>query len=231
MNIYGMEKLSLVDYDGHCACTLFTGACPLRCPYCQNASLVLPGLLPPPVSEGEIFAHLTKRRNVLDGVVISGGEPTINADLPVFLSKIKEKFGYLIKLDTNGVNPEMLEKLIRDRLVDYVAVDIKNSWDNYDIAVGIENYDPSNIKKSVNILKKGGVDYEFRTTLVGELHSEKDIKAMAEIVKDAPRYYLQRFVDSGACLADDLHEVPLETAKKYLEIVKPYVGEAELRSY
>lgn len=229
MRIYGMEKLSLVDFDGHCACTLFTGACPFRCPYCQNAPLVLD--LPKPLTEDEIFAHLAKRKSVLDAVVISGGEPTIHADLPQFIETVKNKFGYLIKLDTSGINPDMLELLIEKKLVDYVAMDIKSSYENYDIAVGIENYDPAPIKKSIEILKRGKVDYEFRTTLVEELHSEKDMRAIAGMIKGAPRYYLQKFVDSGACIAEGLTAVPKETAEKYMEIIRPFVGEIELRSY
>lgn len=229
MNIYGIEKLSLVDFDGHCACTLFTGACPFRCPFCQNAPLVLS--LPQPIAEEDIFAHLEKRKNVIDAVVISGGEPTMHKDLPEFIRRLKSRFSGLIKLDTSGSHPEMLERLIAEKLVDYVAMDIKNSLANYDITVGIENYDPAPIEKSIDILKRGRVDYEFRTTLVGELHSEQDIKAIAGMIKGAPRYYLQKFVDSGGCIADELTAVPKETAEKYLEIVKPYVGAAELRSY
>ena len=229
MKIYGMEKLSLVDYDGLCACTLFTGACPFRCPYCHNAPLVLSQ--PSALDEKEIFAHLEKRRGVLDGVVISGGEPTINADLPEFIADIKSRFGYKIKLDTSGYNPDMLERLISGKLIDYVAMDIKNSYENYDITVGIENFDTSGIKKSVDILKRGGVDYEFRTTLVAELHDRNDIVKMAEAAKGAPRYYLQKFTDSGNCIASGLTVVPAEVAKEYLEIIRPHVCEAELRGY
>ena len=229
MKIYGMEKLSLVDYDGYCACTLFTGTCPFRCPFCHNSALL--SCIPDEISTDEIFSYLEKRKNILGGVVISGGEPTINPDLPEFIKSIRNAFDYKIKLDTSGVNPTILEKLINEKLIDYVAMDIKNSYENYGASVGIENYDTKGIKSSVEILKRGLVDYEFRTTLVAELHGKSDIEKISEIVLGAPRFYLQKFVDSGNCVIGGLTAVPLSKAEEYLKIIKPAVRFAELRSY
>ena len=230
MKIYGIEKLTLVDYDGYCACILFTGACNFCCPFCQNSALVV-GSLPEPINQEEIDNYLALRTKVLDAVVVSGGEPTIHSDLPEYLKRIKDKFGYKIKLDTNGSNPEMLKKLVDKQLIDYVAMDIKNSLDYYDVTIGIENYNASKIKESIDYLLGNNIDYEFRTTLVYELHSMDNIKKIAKLIKGAKRYYLQKFEDKGGNIAYGLTAIPKEEALKYVEYMKEYVQKIELRGY
>ena len=230
MKIYGIEKLTLVDFDAHCSCILFTGACNFCCPFCQNSALVI-DQLPDPIDENEIEEYLKARTNVLYGVVISGGEPTINKGLPDYIRHIKSSYGYKIKLDTNGSNPEMLKQLVEEGLVDYVAMDIKNSLDDYDLAIGIENYDTSKVKESIDYLKEGHVDYEFRTTLVYELHSKKNIEESAELLKGAKRYFLQHFEDRGGNICDSLTAIPKEQAEEFVDILKKNIEYVSLRGY
>ena len=230
MKIYGIEKLTLVDFDAHCSCILFTGACNFCCPFCQNSALVV-DQLPNPIDENEIEEYLKARTNVLYGVVISGGEPTINKGLPDYIRHIKSLYGYKIKLDTNGSNPEMLKQLVEEGLVDYVAMDIKNSLDDYDLAIGIENYDTSKVKESIDYLKEGHVDYEFRTTLVYELHSKKNIEEIAELLKGAKRYFLQHFEDRGGNICDSLTAIPKEQAEEFIDILKKNIEYVSLRGY
>lgn len=195
MLILGLTKTTLLDYPGKVAATIFTGGCNFRCPFCHNGNLVLNPSLEPAVSEEEVFEHLIKRKNVLEGVCVSGGEPTIQGDLPEFLSKIKA-LGYLIKLDTNGMHPEIIQKLIEDKLVDYIAMDIKNTYEKYEITSGIKNIDVAKIKQSIDYLINGALPYEFRTTLVKEYHQEEDIMEMARMISGADTWYLQSFKDS-----------------------------------
>ena len=230
MKIYGIEKLTLVDFDAHCSCILFTGACNFCCPFCQNSALVI-DQLPNPIDENEIEEYLKARTNVLYGVVISGGEPTINKGLPDYIRHIKSSYGYKIKLDTNGSNPKMLKQLVEEGLVDYVAMDIKNSLDDYDLAIGIENYDTSKVKESIDYLKEGHVDYEFRTTLVYELHSKKNIEEIAELLKGAKRYFLQHFEDRGGNICDSLTAIPKEQAEEFVDILKKNIEYVSLRGY
>jgi len=230
MKIYGIEKLTLVDFDAHCSCILFTGACNFCCPFCQNSALVI-DQLPDPIDENEIEEYLKARTNVLYGVVISGGEPTINKGLPDYIRHIKSAYGYKIKLDTNGSNPEMLKQLVEEGLVDYVAMDIKNSLDDYDLAIGIENYDTTKVKESIDYLKEGHVDYEFRTTLVYELHSKKNIEEIAELLKGAKRYFLQHFEDRGGNICDSLTAIPKEQAEEFVDILKKNIENVSLRGY
>ena len=230
MKIYGIEKLTLVDFDAHCSCILFTGACNFCCPFCQNSALVI-DQLPDPIDENEIEEYLKARTKVLYGVVISGGEPTINRGLPDYIRHIKSAYGYKIKLDTNGSNPEMLRQLVEEGLVDYVAMDIKNSLDDYDLAIGIENYDTSKVKESIDYLKEGHVDYEFRTTLVYELHSKKNIEEIAELLKGAKRYFLQHFEDRGGNICDSLNPIPKEEAEEFVNILKTKIENVSLRGY
>ncbi len=223
-----MEKFSLVDYEGKVACTLWTAKCNFRCPFCHNSSLV-DGVLPDEIPEEDIFEYLEKRKNILDGVCVTGGEPTLNRDLPQFLKRIKD-YGYQIKLDTNGTNPDMLEEIFDKNLVDYVAMDIKNSPEKYYLTAGREP-DFDKIKRSIQLIKTK-VDYEFRTTLVSELHEESDLKGMGELVGEVKRFYLQKFEDNGNCLLDGLSAVPIEDAKRFAEILSSYVGtKVVLRSY
>lgn len=229
MKIIGLEKLSLVDYDGHTACTLFTGGCNFRCPFCHNGDLVLTPQNFDAYSDEEIFSYLEKRQGLLDGVVISGGEPTMYADLPNYAKRIKA-LGYDVKLDTNGTNPEMLERLIEKGYIDYVAVDVKSSRDGYLKTAGL-NFFPEKVAKTVDLLKKNKINYEFRTTLVDELIKEEDIVSMADWLENSEKLFLQKFIEREGCIEKGLHEVPKEVALHYLDIFKKKGINAYLRNY
>lgn len=226
MKICGIQKVSLVDYNEHISTTIFTSGCNFSCPFCHNAGLVKGN--EPEIPEKEILNYLTKRKSVLDAVVISGGEPTLHKDLPIFISKIKE-LGYLIKLDTNGTNIEMLKYLIDNKLIDYVAMDIKNSLDKYNLTIG-KDYN-FNHKEVIEYIMTCGIDYEFRTTLIDGHHSESDVIKIGKLIKGAKRYYLQKFEDSGNCLSSGLKEVDYNTALRYQNILKDYIPNTFLRGY
>ena len=196
MNIQGFQKLTLLDYPGHTACTLFTGGCDLRCPFCHNVPLVLDPAAEPPIPEEEIFSFLEKRKGILDGVAVTGGEPMLQKDIGSFLQKIKT-MGFAVKLDTNGSHPERLEPLIKAGLVDYVAMDIKNRREKYALTAGIPGLDIAPFEKSVSLLMTGGIEYEFRTTVIKEFHSPEDVLSIARWIQGAKHYYLQQFRDSG----------------------------------
>lgn len=223
----GIEKLSLVDFDGKLSCTLFTGGCNYRCPFCHNSPLIKEQ---PFLDLNEILDYLNKRKKMLDAVVISGGEPTLHKELPDILKVIKE-FGYIIKLDTNGTNPKMLKELIDNKLIDYVAMDIKGSLNNYHLITGVNNPLLDNIKESINILKLSNIDFEFRTTLVKEYHDLDTIKDMKELLEGTKKIYLQKFVLRETCLNQSLNEVDINTAKQYKEILEQTVEKVILRGY
>lgn len=225
MKISGFQKMTLLDFPGKVACTLFTFGCNLRCPFCHNASLVLGGALAEHTEE-EILSYLEKRKGLLDGVCITGGEPLLQPDIADFIKKIKA-LGYAVKLDTNGCFPEKLKELVNGGLVDYVAMDIKNCLSKYPVTVGIKNFDIAPIKESIEFLVNGNIDFEFRTTIAKELHTLEDIKALAEEIKGAKKYFLQNFVDSGDLIGENLSSHDKETleemkaeAKKTLDIVE-----------
>ncbi len=201
MNIFGFQKMTLLDFPGKVACTVFTGGCNFRCPFCHNARLVT-HIDDPEISKEEILSYLNKRKGLLDGVCITGGEPLLQPDLADFISEIK-KMGYAVKLDTNGAYPEKLANLLERNLLDYVAMDIKNSKEKYAQTCGVE-VDIQKIEQSVQLLKSGKVEYEFRTTLVKELHEEKDVLSMAKWLQGTRYWYLQNFVDSGDLIAKGL---------------------------
>lgn len=230
MKLFGLEKLSLVDYDGHTAATVFTGGCNFRCPYCHNGSLVELEKNPYLIDEEEIIAYLTKRKGLLDGLTVTGGEPTLHKDLPDFIRKVKD-IGYDVKLDSNGTNPEMLKYLARENLVDYIAMDIKNSPSKYAATIGKQNYDLSAVNESVEFLKKGTVKYEFRTTAITELIDESDFYSIAEWLDGADKFFLQKYRDTDGCLTHGFSAIPEETAQKYVDIVGKKVKLAALRGY
>lgn len=226
MNFYGFQKMTLLDYPGKVACTLFTGGCNLRCPFCHNASLVLQPDASEVYEESYILEYLGKRRGLLDGVCITGGEPLLNRDLKDFIKKVKE-LGYSVKLDTNGSFPDRLAELVSDGLIDYVAMDVKNCKEKYALTVGIKNFDIKNIEKTVEFLLKNTVDYEFRTTVVKQFHEPQDIERLAQWITGAKRYFLQGFVDSGNLIGQGLEAVDKniliimkEKAGKYLNSVQ-----------
>ena len=228
MVIQGLQKLTLLDYPGQVACTVFTAGCNFRCPFCHNASLVIDTYHNENIPEGEVFAFLKKRQGILDGVCVSGGEPLIQHGIIKFLERIKE-LGYAVKLDTNGSFPDKLERAVEEGLVDYVAMDIKNSRENYGRTVGIVDYDIQNIQKSVNFLLSDRVPYEFRTTVVQEFHQRSDFESIAEWIRGAQRYYLQQFVDSGDLIRGGLHGYNRDIMEQALAIVKKSVMLAEIR--
>lgn len=196
MKICGFQKMTMLDYPGKVACTVFTGGCNFRCPFCHNAMLVTDIDENAVYAEDEILSYLNKRKGIIDGVCITGGEPLLQNDIGDFLVKVKET-GMPVKLDTNGSYPEKLRELVSRGLVDYVAMDIKNSKEKYPLTVGLPGYDIGKIEESVEFLMSGAVDYEFRTTVVREFHTAEDIVKITEWIAGAKRYFLQGFVDSG----------------------------------
>lgn len=199
MLISGLQKLTLLDYPGQVACTVFTGGCNFRCPFCHNASLVLPEQLVQDTDEEQVLSFLKKRVGVLDGVAVTGGEPLLHKDIGAFLSRIKA-LGYRIKLDTNGSFPELLMELVRDGLVDRVAMDIKNAPELYARTVGLDKLELAPIERSKDFLLTGAVDYEFRTTVVKGLHTQESLRGAAKWIRGAKEYHLQQFKDSGNVL-------------------------------
>lgn len=230
MKISGIQKLTLLDYPGTVACTLFTAGCNFRCPFCHNAALVLPEQIEDgSLDEDEVLDFLKKRQGILDGVAITGGEPMLHRDLPEQLSKIKA-LGYKIKLDTNGSNPEMLKEVIERRLIDRVAMDIKNSPEAYGETIGVKNFDLAPIERSKDMLLCGDMDYEFRTTVVKGIHTEESLIEAAKWIKGAKEYYLQQFKDSGnLIMPEGLSAYDEKEMHTLAELVREHVPAAEVR--
>ena len=229
MIINGFEKLSLVDYPGYTAATVFTGACNMRCPFCHNAILVIDAQHQPIVEEQYVLDYLNKRKGIIDGLCITGGEPTLQKDLTEFIKRCRET-GVKIKLDSNGTNPNILKDLINQNLLDYVAMDIKNCKNKYSITANA-SIDLNKIQESIDILEASNVDHEFRTTLVKEFHTIEDVEKIAQWLDGTKKYYLQKFEDKGGCIEDGLHEVPLDQAHKMRDIARNFIKLVELRSY
>ena len=227
MVIKGLQKLTLLDYPGHLACTVFTGGCNFRCPFCHNASLVL-GKGEEEYTIEEFFDFLRKRQGTLEGVAITGGEPLLQANIVDFIKKIKD-MGFKVKLDTNGSFPEKLKELVSLDLVDYVAIDIKNSLNKYSKTVGRLGYDTERVCESIKFLMDSDIEYEFRTTVVSELHSIEDIEEIGKMIEGAKRWYLQNFVDSGDLICAEMHGIDKEQMNQYIEIARKYVPNAEIR--
>jgi pyruvate formate lyase activating enzyme len=231
VKIGGLQKLTLIDYPQKVACTVFLSGCNFRCPWCYSGELVLPEKIKnhPEILEEDFFTFLEKRKGKLDGVVICGGEPTINPDIDTFLEKIKGK-GFLIKLDTNGSFPEIIEKLLQKNLLDYIAMDIKAPLEKYKEVVGAE-IDTEKIKKSVEIIKKSGINYEFRSTLISDFHTPEDIIKMGEIIQSAEKYFLQSFrpektIEDSFLLKSSFSKEEMEQFKEKLS---SFVGKCEIR--
>jgi len=261
MKIHGLNKLTLLDYPGHMACLIFTGACNYRCPFCHNASLVLNPNSQPAISEEELFVFLQSRKDILEGVCISGGEPTLQADLPEFIRKIRA-MGFHIKLDTNGSRPGILKTLLDEGLLDYVSMDIKNSPEKYLMTIGIpsgsqnaatfsnkstssvigsdttedlpgfNNLITASVRQSAELLMQSGISYEFRTTVVKELHSEDDLLTIGKWLNGARAYYLQSFRDSDTLVGaafGQFHAYEPEQMRVFRDMLKPYFETVELR--
>ena len=228
MNIHGLQKLTLLDYPGHTACTVFLAACDFRCPFCHNSQLLDAGTAESIMDEDELLRFLKKREGMLDGVAFTGGEPLLSPGLGELLRRIRTMH-YGIKLDTNGNHPAPLRSLIDEGLVDYVAMDVKNSLPRYAATVGFETFDTAHVEESIRLLLEGRTDYEFRTTVVRELHDEDSFRGIAELIRGARRYYLQCFTDRESVPFAGLHAPSEEELRRYLAIVKPFVTAAELR--
>ena len=228
MEFVGLTKLSLVDYDRHVACTLFTQGCNFCCPFCHN-SLLVKNPKNQEIPFDEILSFLKKRVGILDAVVITGGEPTLMFDLKDKIKQIKD-LGFKVKLDTNGTNPHVIKELVKDNLLDYIAMDIKSSFATYPkITNSKVNIDK--IKESIDFIMHSGVDYEFRTTLVKEFHTKEDITQMAKEIEGAKKMRLQLFIDNENCIVRGLHEVEPKEAHEFMNILKNHVSDVALRGY
>lgn len=227
MLIAGLNKTTLLDYPGRVAATIFTGGCNFRCPFCHNAGLVLTPSSEENYSKEDVFSFLKKRKNILQGVCITGGEPTLQADLPDFIKELK-KLGYAVKLDTNGYHPRMLKELLDAGLLDYVAMDIKNAPAKYGLTTGTE-LDFQKIEESVELLKTSGLDYEFRTTVVRELHDREDLQHIGQWIRGCPKYFLQQFTESEAVIGMQsgavFHAYDREEMEQLAEEVQQILGE------
>ncbi len=228
MRIQGLQRLTLLDYPEHTACTVFTAGCNFRCPFCHNASLVVDISEEPQMSEDEFFAFLQKRIGILDGVCVSGGEPLLQPDIEQFIRRIKD-MGYAVKLDTNGSFPDKLIHLVERGLVDYVAMDIKNSPETYAITAGVEMLNIDSIKRSVSYLKEGHVPYEFRTTVVKHFHTEESFEEIGQWLAGTEKYFLQNFVNSGDLIGKNTRGCDEQEMREFLAIVKKRIPKAKLR--
>ena len=228
MIINGLMKMTLLDFPGRVACTVFTPGCNMRCPFCHNAALVTEIDPADRIEVGEVMRFLEKRVGLLDGVAITGGEPLLQPDLADFIREVRA-LGYAVKLDTNGSFPDKLEALVSDGLVDYVAMDIKNSPALYARTVGVDDFDIAPVERSKDFLLSGAVDYEFRTTVVAQFHTVESIAGAAEWIAGAKRYFLQQFTDSGNLIADGLTAVNKDIMEEMRAAARAFVPATELR--
>lgn len=228
MLINGFQKLTILDYPGKVACIVFTPGCNFRCPFCHNASLVTHIDKETYLDVDEVMDYLKKRQGLLDGVVITGGEPLLQNGIEEFIAGIKE-LGYSVKLDTNGSFPEKLISVVEKGLVDYVAMDIKNSKAKYGETVGVDDFDITPIEKSVELLLQNKVDYEFRTTVVDEFHTKDDIQDIVVWIKGTHKYFLQNFVDSGDLIKPDLQPVSADLLKEMQKKAQEFIPSVEIR--
>lgn len=227
MEIHGLQKMTLLDFPGRVACTVFLGGCDFRCPFCHNFELVEnpgPGIM----TEEDFFSFLGKRRGLLDGVAVTGGEPCLRKDLADFLARIRE-MGYKVKLDTNGNSPAMLRRVLETGLADYVAMDIKNSPEKYARTVGLPVLDLAPIRESVKMLMESDTEYEFRTTAVAELHEREDFEKIGQWITGAKRYFLQAFTDRDSVPFEGLHAPSGEQMRAFADAVRPFVPTVALR--
>lgn len=228
MKIYGLNKTTLLDYPGKVAATIFLGGCNFRCPFCQNSSLVLNPSAQPEIPVKEVLSFLKKRKGILDGVCITGGEPTLSPDLPELLQEIRT-LGYPIKLDTNGTHPALLKTLTEQNLIQMTAVDIKACPDNYPALCGLVHPELDAVKETVEFLKNGTLDYEFRTTVIRELHSEKDFIEIGQWLTGAKAYYLQAYRDSEEVLQPGFSSYTRKELEHFREILKRTIPLVEFR--
>ena len=226
MLIHGLQKMTLLDFPGRVACTVFLGGCDLRCPYCHNAELI-DGSAPAVMDDGELLAFLKKRVGLIDGVAVTGGEPLLR-DIAPLLREVRA-LGYAVKLDTNGTHPARLRALLDEGLVDYVAMDVKNSPERYAETVGVAGLDLAPIRESAALLMEGRVDYEFRTTVCRELHDDDAIRGVGEFLAGARRLYLQPFADRDTVAFAGFSAPDMPTLERWAEILRGFVGEVGIR--
>lgn len=227
MDIQGLQKMTLLDWPGKVACTVFLGGCDFRCPFCHNAEL-LEGPLPAAMGQGELLAFLKKRQSLLDGVCVTGGEPLLRSGLAELLTEIKA-LGYPVKLDTNGNHPDALAALWEAGLLDYVAMDVKNGPTRYGETAGVPGLDLAPIRESISWLLAGRVDYELRTTVVRQLHDEDSFREIGPWIAGARRYFLQSFVDRETVPVSGLESWPKADMERFADIVRPFVPAVSLR--
>lgn len=236
MDIRGLAKLTLLDYPGHIACTVFTGGCSFKCPFCHNGGLVLTPNDNPLISEEEFFEFLKARQGKLEGVCITGGEPTLRFGLSDFITHIKE-LGFKVKLDTNGYHPDVLNKLLLSGKIDMIAMDIKNSPEKYALTVGLspDDFDLGRIKESISLIKDSNIDHEFRTTLVREFHTREDLVAIGEWLAGPSRFFLQNYKESDDIIFKMTKSSPVLTSfseiemMKFLSVVRAYLPNSHIR--
>lgn len=228
MDFVGIDKFSILDYEDKISCVLFCKPCNFRCPFCHNGTTVLEADTTIPFQD--ILDFLNTRKGLIDAVVVSGGEPTLMPDLKEKITALKN-MGFLIKLDTNGTNPQIIKELYEEHLIDYVAMDIKNSFEKYPLTTGTKCVDIEKIKQSINYLISSGIDYEFRTTLIDEFHDIEDIKKMGEMLKGAKKLYFQKFVERDSCIQKGLHEVDEAKAKQFVSVLQGIIPQVNLRGY
>ncbi|HZJ75295.1 MAG TPA: anaerobic ribonucleoside-triphosphate reductase activating protein [Clostridia bacterium] len=228
MKLAGLQKLSLLDYPGKVCCTVFTPGCNFRCSFCHNASLVQNPNDAPIISEEYFFSYIEKRKDMLDAVCITGGEPLLQPDIEPFLERIKS-YGLLVKTDTNGSFPERLKSIVNKGLCDYVAMDVKSSEKGYLNVIGLSDFDYSSIDESIDFLKKGTVPYEFRTTVAKQLHTDEDFLSISERIKGAERYCLQNFVNSDNVIDKSLSPFSDEEMKRFASYFNGKVDEVIIR--
>ena len=228
MNISGIQKLTLLDFPGKLACTVFTSGCNFRCPFCHNASLVLPGMSDH-IDEQEVFSFLKKREGILEGVCITGGEPCLQPDLETFIRKVRD-IGFAVKLDTNGSFPEKLSSLLEKGLLDYAAMDIKTSMERYPEVCGVQNEKLfENVQKSVEILKSSSVPHEFRTTTARELQTKEDFEKIGRWLSGEKRYFIQQYEASGELVGDEMTPYEKEELTEFAKVMKNFVENVEIR--
>ncbi|MBQ5970480.1 MAG: anaerobic ribonucleoside-triphosphate reductase activating protein [Clostridia bacterium] len=227
MQIHGLQKMTLLDFPGVVSCTVFLGGCDFRCPFCHNYELA-DGTAKPVMEDDDLIDFLRRRKPLLDGVAITGGEPCLHPGLPELIERIRAE-GYRVKLDTNGYHPARLQGLLDAGLVDYVAMDIKNSEEKYVATCGLHTVDLGRIKESIGLLMNGQMDYEFRTTVVREFHEAEDFERMGEMIRGAKRYFLQRFTDRDTVPFGNLSAPSFDDMKAYAAIARRYVADTRLR--
>ncbi len=228
MQIRGLQKTTLLDYPGYVASSIFLGGCNFRCPFCHNMELAANPVSIPQISEQEVLSFLESRRGILDGICITGGEPTLSLDLIPFMQKVKS-LGYLIKLDTNGYLPNVIKDMVHMHLLDYIAMDIKSSPSGYSMAAGLHTIDMNQIEKSIQLIMQCGLPYEFRTTVIKEYHDDTVMLDIGKLINGASSYYLQSFKDSEQVSDHNLHACTKEELLHFTQILTPYIKNVSLR--